>query len=320
MPESPLTVSVAIPTMNRPKDLERCVRSIAVQTRLPDEVVVADDGDLDTAPIRAILDGLPTRFVYFKKDKKGLARSRNALLARTSGDIVIFLDDDTELDPGYIQGYLFHFENDPAGRIGGMSGMPTRFLHGVELPPIPPVRFTDRLERFFLLASGRGGRVLLSGSRSPMTSPEDRTPVEFLQGGNMALRRKICDEYQFDELLDRFGGYSLGEDVIFSYPIGKKYELYSTNRARLKHFATPGNRPNKRNMNRMKIVHQYRFIRLTMHGGVVHHLAFAWALTGMVVINSLVFLRRPDVVRWANLEGIFAGIFHILRHGADNPG
>jgi glycosyltransferase involved in cell wall biosynthesis len=315
----PLTVSVAIPTMNRPKDLERCVRSIASQTHLPDEVVVVDDGDLDTAPIAAILDKLPTRFVYFKKDKQGLARSRNELLARTSGDIVIFLDDDTELDPGYIEGYLYHFDRDPAGRIGGLSGMPTNFLHGVELPPNRPVRFTDRLERFFLLATGRGGHVLLSGSRSPMNSPGDRTPVEFLPGGNMALRRKICDEHRFDELLDRFGGYSLGEDVIFSYPIGKKYELYGTNRARLKHFATPGNRPNKRNMNRMKIVHQYRFVRLTMQGGVVHHLAFAWALTGMVVINSLVFLRRPDRVRWANLEGVLAGIAHILRYGADHP-
>jgi cellulose synthase/poly-beta-1,6-N-acetylglucosamine synthase-like glycosyltransferase len=314
MGDSRPKVSVIIPTMNRPKDLERCIRSIASQTLLPDEIVVVDDGDLEPAVFAELLAGLPACFIYEKKDRKGAARSRNVGVRRSSGDVLIFLDDDTELDPDYVRGYLEIFETDPREEIGGLSGAPTRFLNGVELPAATPVGFIGRLERLFLLSSSRGGRVLPSGFRSPMIAPDALTPVDLLQGGNMALRRRVFDEFSFDEELDRLGGYSLGEDVIFSYPIGKKYKLFSTSRARLKHFATPGNRPDKSGLNRMKVIHQYRFVKTTMNGGALNLAAFAWAMVGLVVINTLVVLRRPDRTRWSNLQGVLSGIVHVVRH------
>lgn len=307
-------VSVIIPTMNRPKDLERCIRSIAAQTRLPDELVVVDDGDLDPAPFEALLAGRPTRLVYVKKDHKGLARSRNVGIRHASGDVLVFLDDDTELDADYVRGYLEILEGDRDERIGGLSGAPTRYLHGVEVPSHAPMTMALAIERFFLLSSARGGRVLASGFRSPMIAPGARTPVEFLQGGNMALRRRVCEEFQFDEELDRSGGYSLGEDVFFSYPVGKKYQLFSTCNARLKHFATPGNRPNKRDLNRMKVIHQYRFVRRTMNGGPLNLAAFAWSMVGLVLLATLNLARRPDRNRLSNLEGFLSGIAHIVRH------
>jgi glucosyl-dolichyl phosphate glucuronosyltransferase len=308
------TVSVIIPTMNRPRDLERCLRSLIAQTRLPDELVIVDDGNLDPAPFERMLAGLPVRFVYEKKDRKGASRSRNVGIRRSTGDILVFLDDDTELDPGYVQGYVGIFEADPEEKIGGLSGAAIRFLNGVEIPADAPVSFMVRLERLFLLSSSRGGKVLPSGFRSPMVAPDDLTPVDLLQGGNMALRRRVCMEFRFDEQLDRLGGYSLGEDVIFSYPIGKKYELYSTSRSTLKHFATPGNRPDKRGLNRMKVIHQYRFMRNTMNGGPLNFAAFAWAMVGLIVINTIVVIRRPERTRWANLQGVLSGIGYILRH------
>ena len=65
-----------------------------------------------------------------------------------------------------------------------------------------------------------------------MLDPGDLDPVEFLQGGNMILRRRVLEEFRFDESLDRFGGYALGEDVMFSYPVGRKYALFATGKAR----------------------------------------------------------------------------------------
>ncbi|HZN56267.1 MAG TPA: glycosyltransferase family 2 protein [Candidatus Polarisedimenticolaceae bacterium] len=314
MPGSGPSVSVIIPTMNRQKDLERCVRSLLAQSRLPEELVVVDDGDLQPEEISGLLDGHPIRFVYVKKDRKGLARSRNVGIRHSTGDVLVFLDDDTELDVDYLRGYLSILESDTEQRIGGLSGTPTRYVHGVEVPTRTPLTVPVMLSHFFLLADQRGGRVLPSGFRSPMVDPGDLTDVDFLQGGNMALRRKVLDEFSFDEELDRSGGYSLGEDVFFSYPVGRKYALYSTRRARLKHFATPGNRPNRRDLNRMKVIHQYRFVRKTMNGGVMNLAAFGWSMIGLVVINSLVFLRRPERNRWSNLEGILSGIAHVIRH------
>jgi len=319
MSESPVTVSVIIPTMNRPNDLERCLRSIIAQTRMPDELLVVDDGELDPAHFKSLLEATPIRFVYVKKDRRGLARSRNVGVSRASGDVIVFLDDDTELDPAYLSGYLEIFAADQGERIGGISGAATRFVHGVPIPDRPPLTIALAIERFFLLASSRGGRVLSSGFRSPMVTPDALTPVDYLQGGNMALRRRVFEEFSFDEELDKSGGYSLGEDVFFSYPVGKKYLLFTTSRARLKHFATPGNRPNKRDMNRMRVIHQYRFMRRTMNGGPLNTVAFAWAMVGLVVLASLNLIRRPDAIRWHNLEGILSGIAHVVRHpGGDH--
>jgi len=321
MTESKLTVAVIIPTMNRPAELDRCVRSILAQSRLPEELIIVDDGNLEPRFVESILGSSPIRYFYVAKDRKGLCRSRNFGLARSSGDIVIFLDDDTELDRDYVRALAEIFEQDVSGSIAGVSGTPQRFLNGVEHGADARLTWDGRLERFFLIAGARGGKMLPSGFRSPMLDPGPATPVDFLQGGNMALRRRLIGTAPFDESLDRFGGYSLGEDVFFSYPLGRKYRLLSTSKARMKHFTTPGNRPDREVMNRMRVIHQYRFMHETMRGGVVNHLAFAWAVSGLLFINTIVLVRRPTGARFRNLRGLLSGIGAVLRRpGGAEPG
>jgi glycosyltransferase involved in cell wall biosynthesis len=268
----PLTVSVIIPTRNREKDLDRCLRSIARQERLPSEVIVMDDGEVDVRPLGHIVEEVGIRFLYEKKspDRRGPCSSRNAAIRLSSGDLLVFLDDDTELDPAYIASYAEILEADHDEKVGGLSGAQERYRgDGPQLRRRKP-DWEERARRFFLLASARGGRVLASGFRSSLLSPGELEPVEFLQGGNMVLRRRVAFEFQFDESLDRFGGYALGDDVMFSYPVGRKYQLYATGKARLKHFRTPGGRPEPRAMNQMYVVHQWRFLREVMRGGLLN--------------------------------------------------
>jgi glucosyl-dolichyl phosphate glucuronosyltransferase len=316
MSDKRLTVAVIIPTYNRPAELERCLRSIASQTRRPDEVIVVDDGQLNATPFARIFADTPVGFVYIRKDgRKGAARSRNLAVRRSTAEVLVFLDDDTEIDPGYIEAFLTVLEADPEGTIGGLSGTPARFRHGVEIPSRPPVTASVLVERFFLISSSREGRVLASGSRCPLNTPGELTPVDFLQGGNMAVRRTLFDHTEFNEDLDRAGGgYALGEDVVFSYTAGRNYRLYSTNRARMKHYAAPGNRPDKRRMNHMKVIHQYHFMHDVMKGNLVNHLAFAWSMIGQVLIHTAVFVRRPGRERWQNLLGVLSGVGHVALH------
>lgn len=317
MPDAKLTSAVIIPTYNRPAELMRCLVSIVAQTRRPEEVIVVDDAADEPARYAALFEGSPTRFVYIRKNgPKGAARSRNLAIARSTADVLVFLDDDTELDPGYVEGFLSILEADPNEEIAGVSGTPTRYRDGVEIPPRPPASMWTRLESFFLISSStREGRILPSGSRCPQNTPGDLSPVDFLQGGNMAVRRKLLGPSAFLEGLDKTGGgYALGEDVVFSYILGRTHRLYSTNRARMKHFAAPGNRPDKRQMNHMKVIHQYHFMHDIMKGGVIHHLAFAWSMIGQLFIHAIVLARRPGRERWQNLLGIFTGIGHVIAH------
>jgi glycosyltransferase involved in cell wall biosynthesis len=94
-----MRISLTVTTYNSPRALELSLRGIARQSRLPDEVLVADDGS--GAPTRALLQTLardfpvPLRHVWQEDEGYRLARIRNLAILAARGDYVIFLDGDT---------------------------------------------------------------------------------------------------------------------------------------------------------------------------------------------------------------------------------
>lgn len=319
-----LSITVIVPTMNRPRDLRRCLASILRQARPPTEVIVVDDGADDEAELRSLFEGSGIAFAYLKKDARGLCGSRNVGVRLSTGSIIVFLDDDTELDEGYILAYAEVFEGDPERKIGGLSGRPTRYRNGVQLPADHVLSWEERLQRFFLLSSAHGGRVLPSGYRSSVVNPKGRVRVEFLQGGNMALRREVFEEFSFDESLDRLSSYPPGEDVMFTYPVSRRYELYAIEDARMKHFHTSGGRPNRRKLARSRVIHQHRFLHELMDPSLTNRVAFGWAMVGLVVTHALAVVLlglrgrnvRPQI---SALRGVLSGIGHVLTNPAPKP-
>lgn len=97
-PRSPVSVSVVVPTRNRPDRLARALRSIAAQTHAPAEVVVVDDGS--TPPVRRdIWDG-PGRLVLVRReDKLSEGAARNAGMAEVQSPWVAWCDDDDRWAP-----------------------------------------------------------------------------------------------------------------------------------------------------------------------------------------------------------------------------
>lgn len=100
--------SIAIPTYNRQKDLEKCLDSIFEQTILPNEIIVIDDGDLPVESIENYITKFllkDCRFVFYKKNKKierkGLSESKNKALDIVTNDKLFFLDDDVVLDRNF---------------------------------------------------------------------------------------------------------------------------------------------------------------------------------------------------------------------------
>lgn len=92
-------LSVVVPTCDRPNLVVESLESVSAQTRLPDEVIVVDNGNSATAldrewpfPLR-LIRALP-RF--------GVAQARNLGSVLASGDYISFLDDDDRWDPEYL--------------------------------------------------------------------------------------------------------------------------------------------------------------------------------------------------------------------------
>ncbi len=98
-------VTVMIPTRGRPDSLARAMRSVFAQDPRPDaELVIVDNDAAPTA--RDLVAGLapqsPLPVVYVHEPRPGVANARNAGMARASGGLVAFLDDDEEAAPDWL--------------------------------------------------------------------------------------------------------------------------------------------------------------------------------------------------------------------------
>lgn len=99
-----MKVSVCIPTYNQEPYIEKAVRSVASQTNPPFEIIVYDDCSTDQT--RAILAQLsleiPTLKVIHQPSNQGISKNTDACLRAATGEIVVRLDSDDYLAPGYI--------------------------------------------------------------------------------------------------------------------------------------------------------------------------------------------------------------------------
>jgi glycosyltransferase involved in cell wall biosynthesis len=95
-------VTVIVPTHNRSRSLEACLRTLAGQDYEDGrwEVIVADDASSDDtqAVIGRLTGAMPLRFVRHA-ERQGSGPARNTALARARGDLVLFLDSDTLAPP-----------------------------------------------------------------------------------------------------------------------------------------------------------------------------------------------------------------------------
>ena len=105
-----MKTSVIAITYNWPEALQRLLASLAAQTRLPDEVIVADDGSGEAT--RALVERMardfpvPLRHVWQEDRGFRAARARNRGIAASRGDYVILLDGDMLLHPRFVAHHL----------------------------------------------------------------------------------------------------------------------------------------------------------------------------------------------------------------------
>jgi glycosyltransferase involved in cell wall biosynthesis len=101
-----LRIALAITSYERPDALAAVLASVARQTLLPDEIVIADDGSAPQtqALIAAIAAraAVPTRIVSQPHEGFRVARLRNLAIASTRAEYLLFVDGDMLLHPGFI--------------------------------------------------------------------------------------------------------------------------------------------------------------------------------------------------------------------------
>jgi glycosyltransferase involved in cell wall biosynthesis len=193
-------VTVAICTWNRAPLLRRALASLAA-LEIPREVsldlLVVDNGSSDETPalLREQAAALPLRAVC--EPQPGLSHARNRAAAEARGELILWIDDDVEVEPGWLAAYV-----EASRRHAGAS-----FFGGAALPWFeqpPPEWIAESWEQ---IADAFSIRVL---PPEPARIQAWRLPV----GANFAVRSEAQRRHAYDPRLGRRRGeWTSGEET-----------------------------------------------------------------------------------------------------------
>ena len=105
-----MKVGLLISTYNWPQALDLVLKSVMLQTRLPDEILIADDGSkAETKELIALFQQnnlIPVR--YFWQEDKGFRKSKilNKAIAGTTVDYIVQVDGDCIMHPKFIEDHI----------------------------------------------------------------------------------------------------------------------------------------------------------------------------------------------------------------------
>ena len=121
MAMTPLPLTVALCTRDRPELLRRALASLAAQTPPPAEILVIDNAPADgrTRDVALATEGMMAGVRYLVEPVPGLDFARNRALAAASQEVVAFLDDDAVAEPGWAAALLAPFADPAVGAVTG---------------------------------------------------------------------------------------------------------------------------------------------------------------------------------------------------------
>jgi glycosyltransferase involved in cell wall biosynthesis len=133
-------VSIIIPTRNRAALLRQTILSVLDQTWAETEIIVVDEASEDDT--EAVLDRFAKEIRVVRHDTpQGPSAARNVGVDTSSGEYVIFLDDDDLLHPRHVEELVQFAEDLPSGHIAASGWRRFRVSEaGVEIGAVvrPP--------------------------------------------------------------------------------------------------------------------------------------------------------------------------------------
>lgn len=194
--------TVIIPTYQRHQLLERSLRAVLAQepsTPAYEVVVVDDCSGPETAEVVRAVAGGDRRVTYLRHEvNRGLSATRNTGVGAARGAVVLFVDNDVVVEPGYVAAHLRAHAEAGDDRVAVLGNL--RFP--------PEVVGTSNYARY-LQSRYLGGRSARALRR---VHPEDLHP-RFLIGAVCSLRREdLLAVGPYDESIRYYGC----EDHIFA--------------------------------------------------------------------------------------------------------
>ena len=298
---------LVICTRNRPAELERCLESVLAQSVPSLTIFVVDSSDTQAARHvveRAQLKARPGLVLKVMSTEPGLTRQRNAAVdaLEDATEFVHFIDDDAVIDVDYVAAIERVFRADAYGMVAGVGGLIQNL----------PAHRDSWLDRWFLLDSKQEGVVLPSGMNIVLCRAQRPTRVDWISGCAMSFRRRVFDEFRFDASMR---GYSIGEDVEFTFRVSRRYQLLITPDARVWHYQASSGREARAGLYRQEVWVRYRLARAYPHDLSVA--ALVWSCLGRITLGLARGIRRRRRRYLARALGTALGLLDIVVRRSD---
>lgn len=189
-------VSVIIPTYNYGRFIAEAIESVLEQAYPASEIIVVDDGSTDDTEI--VVAKFGEKVQYIKQANGGVCAARNNGFAKSTGDIIAFLDADDTWMPEKIEKQVAKFAED--AEIG--------LVHCGT--------------REFDSASGETRALQIEGKEGWVANEHilfDKPVINFSSSVLMISRKAIDDVGGFDTRLKN------GEDWEFCLRVARKYKV-----------------------------------------------------------------------------------------------
>jgi GT2 family glycosyltransferase len=253
------TISAIVATIGRGESLTALLEALSLQTRRPDEIIVAD-GSNDPAIRELVADsrwratGLNIR--YLQVLPPNAVRQREAAIADAHGSLLLLLDDDVVPEPGCIAALVECLESHDAVAVGA------DFSNQDWPPPTTMWRWYLKIWHGISGNDWQGKVIgpLLRFGYHPL--PAHAVPMQWLGAGHTLVRR---DAYE------RAGGFSnfflhrstVNEDVDLGLKLGRIGRIFLCPAARMAHMQAPGGRASARIVAEDDLFNRYSILRIT---------------------------------------------------------
>jgi GT2 family glycosyltransferase len=220
---SPL-ISVIIPTYGREEPLRNTLKDVLQQDYPALEVLVVDQTPTHEPETLADLEQLAAsgKIQWFQVDWASLPGARNYAVRRAVGEIILFIDDDVELPPQYLQMHARNYQRPEVGAVAGRVFDRMKLADSgnkLTIEDLPPEAMDPGIAWYHidLVHTVKPQRVISA------------------RGCNMSFRREIFTKHGlwFDE---RFKGSAVREESDFCLRLRKTgYQIWYDPEAHLVH-------------------------------------------------------------------------------------
>lgn len=296
-----------VPTKDRPEKMKNLLESLVAQTEGCGRIIVVASGQDIGKLVRSYADRLPVE--YHHCEPPGQIRQRNLAISLLDDGtpLVGSLDDDIVLMPDAVEAMIDFWNRAQADT----AGVAFNILNN------PPYRFS--VFKALIGMDKRQGCVLPSGYNVSTSPVSEDLKSDWLCGGATVWRQEILKDFPHKPIQSK---WAIGEDVLFSYPVGKRFPLYVCAAAKVRHEHVYDHAVKLKHRYYGRTVTLWRFYFVEQHSEL-SALHCAWMVAGQILARAAWGLIRanPDDVQYAvgQSQGLAACLMSHFRGDSIRP-